>query len=170
MQNSNVSEESNSSSIAQSDKDDGAPTKKAMKVSEPVIDRTRIDGYRQHAVDARQKSIDDFDKAVLSLSTAALGVSFAFVKDFIGEGPVIAPTWLMLAWGSWAVSSLSILISFYMSRVTLEYVIKQIDKGRYEYLPGGRYAKVTNFLTVTGGVTYLLGLVLIGYFVCLNVR
>ncbi len=84
----------------------------------PESERQTVDpAYRNHLVLAEQKSQDDFDKTVLSLSGGALGISFAFVKDMIGENPIVHPTWLWLSWVIWAFSSLAVLASFFMSHL-----------------------------------------------------
>ena len=51
------------------------------------MDKT-LQEYRAHLVSAAQKAQEDFDKTLLALSGGALGVSFAFVKDIVGDGSV----------------------------------------------------------------------------------
>lgn len=136
----------------------------------PSIDIHAVPDYRKHLVDARQKAQEDYDKSVLSLSGGALGVSFAFVKDIIGDDQIVASFLLMLAWGLWGLSSLFILISFYMSHLSLDRAIQQIDKGQYPYRPGGVAVHITNFLNAAGGIMFFLGICSIAAFVFFNLR
>lgn len=55
----------------------------------PPIVPTDRDEWREHLVSAEQKSQEDLDKALLSLSGGALGVSLIFLKDVIGQGPQV---------------------------------------------------------------------------------
>ena len=78
-----------------------------------------LENYRTLLVDAEQKAQDDFDKTVLTLSGGALGISFAFVKDFIGDDPIVNAHYLLASWVMWGVSMVSILSSFYFSQQAL---------------------------------------------------
>ena len=54
--------------------------------------------YIQHLVLAGQKAQEDCDKTVLTLSGKPLGISFAFIKDYLGEKPIKDQSFLMSAW------------------------------------------------------------------------
>ena len=71
--------------------------------------------YRKWLVAAEQKSQEDFDKTVLTLSGGALGVSFVFLKDVIGPQPIVMSCFLMVAWAAWAFSTFSVLTSYFLS-------------------------------------------------------
>jgi hypothetical protein len=125
--------------------------------------------YRSHLVTAYQKAIEDYDKAVMSLSGGALGVSFAFVKDFIGTGHVVNKFLLFSAWMCWGISVASVISSFFVSHLSLKRAIKQVDAGKaYEQTPGGRYARITAILNASGGSLFLIGVILIASFVWKN--
>lgn len=126
--------------------------------------------YRNHLISAEQKAQADFDKSVLSLSGGALGVSFAFIKDIIGDGPVAVPNLLLLSWILWATSIVSVLASYFFSHLSLRYAIKQVDKKMiYDERPGGWYDKVTAILNACGGLLFLFGVIAIAYFVSCNI-
>lgn len=135
-----------------------------------AIDPEQVPVYRKHLVEARQKAQEDYDKTVLSLAGGALGISFAFVKDIAGPGPVLVPFWLMAAWACWGVSSLCVLISFYTSHIGLDRSIQHIDRGEFTYRPGGTAVILTNILNAVGGLSFVLGIGAISVFVYLNVR
>lgn len=125
--------------------------------------------YRTLLETLQQKSQADYDKTVLALSGGALGISFAFVKDFIGESPIHCPWLLFYAWIVWGVSISAMLFSFFFSNLALTKAIKQIDENkiRIEH-PGGFYDKATACLNIAGGVLFLAGVILSVLFVAHN--
>ncbi|MEW5939701.1 MAG: hypothetical protein AB1750_08580 [Chloroflexota bacterium] len=126
--------------------------------------------YRNQIISAEQKAQEDFDKTVLSLSGGALGVSFAFVKDIVGESPICI-SFLIVSWVSWALSSTSVLISYYMSHKALRHAIKQIDTNKIrQEQPGGVYDKFTGFLNMLGLILFLVGLLAMIWFVKTNLE
>lgn len=126
--------------------------------------------YRNQLIVAEQKAQENFDKTILSLSSGALGISFAFLKDIIGVNPINISL-LILSWTSWALSSTSVLISYYMSHKALSHAIKQVDTNTIrKEQPGGWYDKFTGFLNVLGLILFILGLFLMIWFVKTNLE
>ena len=82
--------------------------------------------YRKHLQTAEQKSQEDFDKTVLSLSGGALGISFVFLKDVIGPNPVVNPGMLFAAWVAWGSSTFCVLASYYASHLALRRAIRHL--------------------------------------------
>ena len=127
--------------------------------------------YRNHLVTAEQKSQEDFDKTLITLSGGALGISFAFVKDVIGNSPMLSAYLLIWAWMSWTLSLACTLFSYYSSHWALRHAIKQVDAGTiYTQRPGGWSGKVTVVLNIVGGILFIVGVGLIIFFVFRNVR
>ncbi len=127
--------------------------------------------YRSYLVNAEQKSQEDYDKTVLSLSAGALGISFAFLKDMIGPGPILHKSYLFGAWMCWGISSSVVLFSFFASNLALRRAIKQVDEGTiYKQRPGGWFDTLTAILNALGGVLFLVGVVLIALFVLNNLE
>lgn len=125
--------------------------------------------YRKQLVAAEQKSQEDFDKTVLSLSGGALGISFVFLKDVVGEKPIVDHAYLLSAWICWGLSTLAVLASYYMSHLALREAITQVDKGTiYGQTPGGRYASATAVLNAVGAVLFLFGVLSITLFASSN--
>lgn len=126
--------------------------------------------YRETLLSADQKAQEEFDKAVLSLSGGALGVSLVFLKDVVGSNPIEQPQLLMFAWGAWGFSTLSVLFSYHMSHLTIRTMIRQVDAGE-AYKPGfgGTHAKITAWLNVAGAVLFFVGVMLITAFACVNI-
>jgi hypothetical protein len=125
--------------------------------------------YRQSLVAAEQKCQDDFDKTVLSLSGGALGVSFVFVKDIVGTASIAHPSWLLAAWLTWALSSLAVLTSFFMSHLALRKSINQCDDGSiYTQKPGGRYSDCIRILNPAGALLFVIGVCFMAAFAYTN--
>jgi len=126
--------------------------------------------YRKLLVTAEQKSQEDFDKTVLSLSGGALGISFVFLKDVIGSNPIMSPTLLLIAWIAWGFSTFAVLTSFYLSRLALLHAISQVDAGTIydEQQPGGVYSRLTAILNASGAILFLVGVLFITMFAGYN--
>jgi len=127
--------------------------------------------YRDLLISSEQKSQEHYDRAVLTLSGGALGVSFAFVRDIVGPQCIASPSLLVAAWACWGLSVSSALFSFFFSRMALRRAIRQLDSGAiYQQRPGGLPDVLTAILNASGGLLFLTGLVLIAVFTWYNVR
>jgi len=127
--------------------------------------------YRDLLIEIEGKAQEDFDKTVLSLSGGALGISFAFVKDFVGDDPMIVTGYLLGAWIVWALSVTCVLSSYYFSQQALRKTITQIDAGEiYSEIAVGAFNKLTAFLNAAGGILFLIGVILIVIFAFFNLR
>lgn len=125
--------------------------------------------YRKSLVAAEQKSQEDFDKTVLSLSGGALGISFAFLKDIVGPQAIVQSGFLLAAWFAWAFSTFSVLTSYYLSHLALRRAIGQVDDGTiFKQAPGGVFARLTAILNATGAILFLVGVCCITVFVVAN--
>jgi len=129
----------------------------------------RLGEYRQHCVAAEQKAQDDFDKAILSLSGGGLAISFAFIKDLVGTGPLLHPSRLFIAWLAWAGSIVATLSSYFFSQQALRTAIKQVDDEKIagEH-PGKAFARATAALNIAAGLLFLAGVVFVAWFVYVN--
>jgi len=129
-----------------------------------------LDQFRQHLVLAEQKSQEDFDKSVISLSGGALGISFAFLGSVVHGKPIALANLLFYAWGSWGVSLATMLVSYFLSIRALRRAIKQIDSGAADLRRlGGMAAIATEICNIVGGTLFLVGLVLIVIFIRSNI-
>lgn len=127
--------------------------------------------YRKQIQVAEQKSQEDFDKTVLSLSSGALGISFVFLKDVIGPNPVLLPSMLFAAWAFWGLSSFSVLASYFLSHIALRHTIKQIDNDTlHKEVPGGPFRKPLVYLNGAGAVFFVVGIIAITAFANANLK
>ena len=112
-----------------------------------------------------EQSQSDYDKAVMTLSGGALGISFGYVKEVAGNPPYAHWGILLAAWSAWTVSVAACLFSLSISGVALR---KEIDKIDDELLrpeaddgqraKGGRaWDKATNLLNLAGGILFAVG-------------
>ncbi|MBC8253456.1 MAG: hypothetical protein H8E35_05445 [Ardenticatenia bacterium] len=128
--------------------------------------------YRRFLISAEQKSQEDFDKTVIALSGGALGISFAFVKNFVGEQPPQKPCLLLISWMAWATSVTCVLASLYFSQQALRQAVKQIDSGSdevYRATPGGVHSHLTRILNALGGLLFLIGVISLAVFASINI-
>jgi hypothetical protein len=133
--------------------------------------RTVDPEYRKLLIEAERKSQEDYDKTVLSLSGGALGISFIFIKDITGPGPVTSAWLLLVAWLFWATSSIAILISYYTSSQLLRDYIARCDDGTiYENRTPGKYFTITKALNVLGATTFMAGVLAMAVFVFNNLN
>jgi hypothetical protein len=125
--------------------------------------------YRALLIETEQKSQADFDKAVLTLSGGALGLSFAFVRNLVGAGEFIHPLYLLIAWISWGLSQTAILLSFYFSTLALRKAVRQLDHRKLPTeKPGGWWDRATASLNFLGLVLFVIGLAMIIIFLSYN--
>ena len=118
--------------------------------------------YRKHLILAGQKAQEDFDKTVIVLSGGALGISFAFIKDYIGENPIIDQSYLLVAWICWGLSVTVILISYYFSICALNQAVDQVDTNTInQERPGKIYSILTAICNALGGILFFVGVVCI---------
>jgi hypothetical protein len=136
--------------------------------SEPEDD---LSEYRKHLQTAEQRSQEDFDKTVLSLSGGGLGVSFIFLKDVIGLNPIVEPQLLFATWVVWGSSTFCVLASYYFSHLALRKAIKQIDvKTIRMERTGGWFRTATAILNAAGAILFLVGVCTITLFANANLK
>jgi hypothetical protein len=130
-----------------------------------MMDDDQRSEYRKQLLGLEQKAQEAFDKAVLSLSGGALGVSFAFAKNFVRSDPMEAFSLLVFAWLSWAGSIGAALFSHYFSQLALRHAVEEVDAGRS---PASVLDRITGILNAVAGVCFLIGVVLIACFAWRN--
>ncbi len=132
-------------------------------------DQKSIQEYRNLLTDIEQKSYEDYDKAILTLSGGALGVTLVFVRNMLGNLPIEYPWLLYSAWVVWTVSLSTTLFSFSSSQKALRKTIDQLDKDKiYIETPGGCFDKITSFLNSLSGFLFISGVILALIFIALN--
>jgi hypothetical protein len=144
----------------------------------PVSQRSSILEYRKEIATMEQKTQEEYDKTIITLSGGALGVSFAFLKDVLGAGTINLPSMLMASWICWGLSVTSVIISYYLSQLALRAIIKLVDQclvscnfdPLYNSKPGGEYSTATSILNIVGGILFFAGVISIAIFVYYNLE
>jgi hypothetical protein len=125
--------------------------------------------YRDLLNDLETAAQAEYDRLIVVLSGGALGVSFAFVHQFVGDAhPVIWPTGLVAAWTCWVFSLASMLLSHWFSAAAMRAAIEQIDSG--ERMRPGIHASAVKILNIAAGALFIAGALITVWFVSLNVR
>jgi hypothetical protein len=140
---------------------------------EPEPDENRfqnnLSAYRQSLVLAEQAMQGEYDKAVMTLSGGALGISFSFLKDIVGTKGLTHFCALLVAWGLWGLSISFILASFFTSTKALRKTVADTDLHTiYMTLAKSGWATATKILNALGGVCFFLGLLSLLVFVAHN--
>lgn len=132
-----------------------------------LLAETRADLLKRQISNA-----ENYDKAVLSLSTFFLGLSLAFLKDFV---PVQRAEWRSLLYGSWIVLTcavVSTIASFLLSQRAIDVQLKKAEdyylRGDQVALGKSRIAKVTDWVNAVSGVLFVFGVSLATAFVIVN--
>ena len=99
-----------------------------------------------------------------------MGVSFAFLKDFLGENQIISPALLFWGWLFLVLSLASVLFSLFFATFAYKESIKEIDNEseKQTKLPM-ILSKITLYLHSSGAIFLLLGLLFIGSFTFKNI-
>lgn len=115
--------------------------------------------YRQWLVQAHHEATRDFDRAIITLASGALGLSTVFLANV--ETPT--STWLIrLAWVALMASLLTITASFLSSQLGILTMIGCIDGGREPST--GAWGKATRVSNLAAGSSFVLGvLLLVGF-------
>lgn len=123
-----------------------------------------------------QSSTDSFDQSLLTLSSGALGLSLAFIKDIV---PLADAVWISLIFASWIAFALcilttvtSFLLSVKANRQQLGYIdqyyIHRKDDALDKQSSSG-YVKWLDGCTLAGIVLFIVGLFCTIMFACKNV-
>ena len=125
--------------------------------------------YRTLLSTLERDSQRSYDKAILTLSGGALGVTISVLKNVIHTSTPVAMGFLLASWVCWGLSLSSVLYSFYSSTSALRKAIVQLDDGTIgKQHPGGVYDLATAVLNAASGLFFLAGTFLFVYFAYVN--
>lgn len=137
--------------------------------NKPTETDNSLDEYRKMLEGYAFEAASAYDKAIMTLSGGALGISFAFIKNIVNKP---APETIMLLWFAWCtlgVSLASVIVSMLFSQSAIRKAIAQVDNGTiYSAQPGGLSSYLTTFLTWLAGICFVAGVLLLAYFAKLN--
>jgi len=129
--------------------------------------------YRKDLLARQLSNAQNFDKAVLSLSTAGLGFSLAFIKDII---PLMKAAYLGLLLYSWYLFGAAIIltmISFHSSQIGIDRQLILAEryylKCEADALTKTKWDTATSWLNRLAGIFFLMAISLTIAFVSINI-
>ena len=126
-------------------------------------------GYRKLLQDLEIKSLESYDKAVMTLSGSGLAISFAFIKDIIGSDAIKCTVFLTLSWIAWSLSILAVITSFLFSHYALNKAIEALDNDDKENQLGSLFDKGTRTLNILSGSLFFIGTICMVVFAINNI-
>ncbi len=140
-----------------------------QKKSDRLLAETRADLLKRQLSNA-----ENYDKAILSLSTASLGFSVGFLKDFV---PIAIAKYPWILYGSWITLLLAVVatvLSYYFSQHA---IVQQLERAEEYYNRGSdetpsrtTSAKFTDWINWSSGALFIIGIVCTTLFVFLNIE
>ena len=115
-----------------------------------------------------------YDRSILTLSTSALGISLAFIKDIVSPDKAQCTGLLVISWWLFGLAIISTMLSFWASQKGIE---TQLDNASKYYLEGkdehltkiNIHAKRTECLNCLSGTSFIMAIVLTIVFVSINI-
>lgn len=124
---------------------------------------------------ARQLSNSvNYDNAILTLSSAALGLSLTFIKNIVPIEKIDLLFCLFISWGLFGAAIISTIISYLVSQrainIQLDHAYKYYIEGNDEFLNAeNTCAKWTDCLNLCSGLFFIFAVVITISFVAINI-
>lgn len=127
------------------------------------------DDYRAQLLEYAKESQTSYDTTLITLSGGALGISIAFINQFVGDDPIRYFALLAISWICWVVTLTLVLFSFYTSTKALHSAVRQIDSEKpLSARPGGFLDRLTGLLNFLSGVLFVVGVITMVWFALVN--
>jgi hypothetical protein len=134
--------------------------------------------YKDFKTETEKRQIsssENFDKSVLTYASWALGISIAFLKDFIPIDIASVPCFLYLSWICFFVSigltTASFLLAYKSLEIALVNAYKYYIESNDDYLNKNNFsAEIVKWSNTFSGICFVLGLVFTLLFVSLNLE
>ena len=129
---------------------------------------------RKLLIDAQQQSCQQFDKAILTLSSGGLGVSIIFLRDILPLEQITNYYFLIGSWILFTISILSTLISFLTSQYAYSKQLSLINAyflNKDSNAPDkkNRFSQITGKLNISAAVFFILAVICTIMFVSINI-
>jgi len=129
---------------------------------------------RTELIAQRSSNSEAYDKAVLTLSSAFLGISLAFIKDFAGDAPLACSWLLIVSWGAFGFAIIAAVVSFQVGNKAIEI---QLERAEQYYIHRDetahsktRIAQWVDYVNWASGSLFVLGVFLSIVFVSINLN
>ena len=117
--------------------------------------------YRAMLWDLQKSNSEQCDNTILTLSSALLGVSLAFIKDIVPIAHLTAIGWLTFSWFMFGAAITCTLASYYSGQEAIdtecEYSEEVHMKGNTGYVRNRLWDKATRLLNATAALCFLFG-------------
>lgn len=132
------------------------------------------DAYRKELLVRQRENSSNFDRLVLSLSAAIVGLSISFLNNVFTIKNANCLILLKMSWGALSLVIISTITSFLVSQKALDMQIKFAEryylKGDEEYgIKRSFLASLTDFLNIFTGIIFIIGIILLIIFVNQNI-
>lgn len=124
----------------------------------------RMAHHENHLREALLSSSNQFDSAILTISSGMLALSLGFIKEVV---PIKGSVWLDVLLASWCLlgaAVLSTVVSFLFSQKAIRTCLENSDGS------DGGWSKATTVLNVLSAGTFVLGVFLTVVFVIKNLK
>ncbi|WP_265519479.1 hypothetical protein [Nitratireductor luteus] len=130
--------------------------------------------HRKHIDELRTNQINTFDKAILTMSTGALGLSILLISTFAQKGNLVDTKSLVISWSLFLACITFNLFSYGTSALAAASVIKKMDKemlkGKLSTDEGGLWLHLTRALNGFAIVFFAAGAIFLLVFAMANAR
>ena len=137
-------------------------------------DKKLLEAFTSEVWKRQVSSSENFDKSVLTFSSAGLAFSLGFLKDFLPIGGAIAPWTLYASWGALTAATVGTMASFLTSARAQE---AKLAAARAYYLEGDSsmleslgWDRAVVWMNRVSGVCFVAGVVLTTIFVGINLQ
>jgi len=131
--------------------------------------------FRDELLTRQRLNSTNYDKAILTLSTAGLGISFSFVHYVFASSEITNLFLLKISWAFFACSIISTLCSFVVSQIALSKQIYFAEmyyiKRKEEYFfRKNRLNSLTKFMNIAAGILFITAITFTLLFFWINVK
>ena len=129
---------------------------------------------REHLLKCQLSNSENYDRAILTLSTASLGLSVTFIKNMV-EIDQAACLWLLeTSWVLFGIAIVTTVLSFQLSQRSIDFEFNRLNKYYLEKddkafgIPNvnGDRTKQAGYVS---GITFVIALFTLMLFICLNI-
>lgn len=156
--------------------------KKKLKAAVPVADAKNNDAAARRQlydetygelVKKQMSNSENFDKAILTLSSSGLGLSLAFIKDFVPMESASAKPMLLFSWLMFTAAILSTVGSYHTSQEAIDVQLKTAEDYYIREDAGALqrenpFASATLRLNKAAGIAFTIAIALTMLFVTYN--
>lgn len=127
---------------------------------------------REFLTSVRYQTIQQLDKAILTLSAGAFGISLAFIKQIVSPGRIVAIDLLSNSWICFISSILLTLLSFFTSQIACSRAIDILEDEYFKGRKGGVNisAYFTKIFTFISMILFIVGIICLARFGLLNLK